>query len=191
MLTSCNHIDVHTLQMYDHIRWRMHTLICNNIYPLRNAKEVEEISLKQKQKNWPELEESDDDKSVEATGVEDFVLGDAKSARDPRNRREEATERERLMEVNVVAVVDTTSVVYGSVWGLFLEDGKKSENYQGQAYVNRCRSKQTMRVHDRWFSHTRRDKETGVKVWNTHTHGDKYRGCHLWRYVAELHASTT
>lgn len=81
-------------------------------------------------KNWPELEESDDYKSVKATGVKNFIFSDAKSARNPRDRREEATEREDLiMEVNLLAIGEATSVVYGSEWGLFLEDGEEGESH--------------------------------------------------------------
>lgn len=80
--------------------------------------------------------------------MENFVLGDAKSAGNPRDGREEAAERESGAIV-VAAVARALALalalalrfreaarkVDGGVGGLLLEDGEEGEDENGQPYV--------------------------------------------------------
>lgn len=88
-----------------------------------------------KESKWyrPKLQEPDDDEGVEATGLEDLILGDAVSAANPGEGREEAAGSEGSIETgNVIAVAlrrlrlrEAARVVDGGVRGLLLEDGEE------------------------------------------------------------------
>lgn len=78
--------------------------------------------------------------------MEDFVLGDAKSAGNPRDRREESAETEsRAVVVAAVARAlalalalrfrEAARKVDGGVGGPLLEDGEEGEDENSQPYV--------------------------------------------------------
>lgn len=90
---------------------------------------------------YTEFEEANNNDSVETCGVDNFVFGDTKSARNPRKRRDESEESEGPVQVNVMVLRETTGEVYEGVGRLLPQNGEESENHHGQAYVYGGRSK--------------------------------------------------
>ena len=91
----------------------------------------------EKKKERPEFEESDDDESVESTGLENLIFRHPKGLGNPRNRGEKA-EDSGAAPVLVAAmgygdgmtVGEAARVVDGGVRGLFLQYGEEEGSDQ-------------------------------------------------------------
>ena len=102
---------------------------------------------KPEREDWPELEESDDNKNIETMSVQDLRFGDSERPENPTDGRKETTQRGwRWVKRDLMVVWERTSVDGGG-GRLLLEKGEEGESDEGQPYVYGGGSQKTLWVH--------------------------------------------